>query len=498
MTDSIEVNTDKDLGLVVTPPQTAKYMVGRLAPFKDDERILDPCTGPGVFVNELIKIGVSERQIHAFDINAQHQENFSDLKISFEVKDYLLSINPFSRNQFDVIVGNPPYLNKGSNYIKKNRKSLKKIYGKINAHETYAMFIVNSIWRLKNGGRLGFITSDSFLTLKTHQRLRKFILNTCKIKEILLPPANLFDEQDVSTSPAILLLEKCAGKDHSEERLEHNMRIIPRLQSEEEYEDPPKILSITQKNYVTLPYNIFYFDIEEGVIEMFQSCPKLKTVLRGYIGMHTHNNRKYIAAIEGTELAEIFNKRNEKITKPAKKYKIISKEELKSEKWVPYLKRGGSEQYFRPIMEALNWEEESIPIYDIPKRAPFKKEGVVISGVSSRLAARYMPPDCYWDTNKAMGFIIQDKSLSIEYFLGLLNSSLYNYLMKGIINNTNSIQLSGLHALPFFNPSKEIQLQIEELVKHIIQNLKEDKNYDYVREQKELNKVIFNFHQQEF
>ena len=70
--------------------------------------------------------------------------------------------------------------------------------------------------------------------------------------------------------------------------------------------------------------------------------------------------------------------------------------------------------------------------------------------------------------------------------------------MKGIINNTNSIQLSGLHALPFFNPSKEIQLQIEELVKHIIQNLKEDKNYDYVREQKELNKVIFNFHQQEF
>jgi hypothetical protein len=214
--------------------------------------------------------------------------------------------------------------------------------------------------------------------------------------------------------------------------------------------------------------------------------------------MHTHNNRKYIAAIEGTELAEIFKKRNEKITKPAKKYKIISKEELKSEKWIPYLKRGGSEQYFRPIMEALNWEEESIPIYDIPKRAPFKKEGIVISGVSSRLAARYMPQDCYWDTNKAMGFIVKENSLSIEYFLGLLNSSLYNYLMNGIINNTNSIQLSGLHALPFLNPSKKIQLQIEELVKHIIQNLKEDKNYDYVREQKELNKMIFNFHQQEF
>ena len=100
------------------------------------------------------------------------------------------------------------------------------------------------------------------------------------------------------------------------------------------------------------------------------------------------------------------------------------------------MKRGGADQYYRPIIEALDWSEESKKVYDIPKNVPFEQEGIVISGVSSILAARYMPRGCYWDSNKAIGFIIKKKSVSIPYVLGLLNSSLYNYLAKGIINNT--------------------------------------------------------------
>ena len=108
-----------------------------------------------------------------------------------------MALYPNSYNEFDFIIGNPPYLNKASAYIRKNKQKLKQIYGKINAHETYAMFIANSIWRLKEGGKLGFITSDSFLTLSTHKRLRNFILNNCKINEILLAPPNLFFNQNV-------------------------------------------------------------------------------------------------------------------------------------------------------------------------------------------------------------------------------------------------------------------------------------------------------------
>jgi hypothetical protein len=218
----------------------------------------------------------------------------------------------------------------------------------------------------------------------------------------------------------------------------------------------------------------------------------------GYIGMHTHNNLKYIAAIEGTELGEIFKKRNKRRKDPKRTYKIISRDKLKSEQWKPYLKRGGNDQYYRPILEALVWDSDSIKEYDIPKKAPFEQEGIVISGVSSRLAARYMPPGCYWDSNKAMGFIIKNRKISIEFCLGVLNSSLYNYLAKGIINNTSSIQITGLRALPFLIPDKGTMERVESLVRRIINKKKEDLNYDYSREQKLIDEIVYEFYAGEF
>jgi len=488
----------KDYGVVLTPQKTAKYIISRLGEIKKDQKILDPCVGPGIFVKELLKVGVEKEQIFTYDINSEVKSELDILNVRFKSMDTLLSLYPDSYNQFDFIIGNPPYLNKASTYVRNNKEKLKKIYGKINSHETYAMFIVNSIWRLKNGGKLGFITSDSFLTLNTHTKLRKFILDNCKINEIMLAPKNLFDYQNVSTSPVILILTKYTGQEYSKERKNNIMRIVPRIESEGNYDNPKLIRQIEQRKYHLLPFKLFFTDVEKQIIDLFENSLKLEKFVKGFIGMHTHNNLKYIAAVESTPLAEIFIKRNKNIEDPDYKYKLISKEDLKSDKWKPYLKRGGAEQYYRPIMEALDWKEDSIPIYDIPNNVPFEQEGIVISGVSSRLAARYMPPGCYWDSNKAIGFKVIGKKISIEYALGLLNSSLYNYLAKGIINNTSSIQITGIHALPFLSPTDETKVKVEQLVKKIIKKKKGNLNIKYKNEQKAIDNLIFNLYAEEF
>ncbi|MFX0135673.1 MAG: N-6 DNA methylase [Candidatus Hodarchaeota archaeon] len=488
----------KELGSVLTPPKTANYIISRLGLIKPSQKILDPCVGPGVFIRALLKIGVNQNQIWAYEINPNYKTDIESLGIHFEVKDTLLTINTNSFNEFDFIIGNPPYLNKASSYVRKNKSRLKELYGDVNAHETYSMFIVNSIWRLKEGGTLGFITSDSFLTLSTHKKLRKFILENCLIEEILLPPKDLFSKQGVSTSPVIIILTKCTGKKNKAVRDIHQIRAIHRLENEEQYNKLKFVFNIMQKKYHSLPFNIFFIDLEPEIIDLFEKSPKLEDYLKGYIGMHTHDNRKYIAAVKGTSLANIFEKRNAKNLDPDKKYKIISKNGLKSENWKSYLKRGGADQYYRPIMEGLIWDENSIPFYDIPKNVPFEQEGIVISGISSRLAARYMPKGCYWDSNKAIGFILKDKAISIHYILGLLNSSLYNYLAKGIINNTNSIQITGIHSLPIIPPDKTTKEQVETLVDIIIRNKIKNLNYQFKSQQKEIDNLIFNFYSQKF
>jgi phospholipid N-methyltransferase len=490
--------TDKDLGSVLTPLNTAEYIVSRLGKIKKDKKILDPCAGPGVFIQVLLKLGVNKDQIYCYDINPKYKENFEKMGINFKILDTILMISPAEHDKFDYIVGNPPYLNKASAYIKKNKNLLKKLYGKINAHETYSMFIVNSIWRLKEGGKLGFITGDSFLSLSTHAKLRKFILDNCIINEILLAPKYLFSNQDVSINPVILILTKCSGQKDSEKRENNVIRLIPRVSLEEEYWNPSKVNYIEQKSYYLLPFNIFFTEIENGIIELFKSAPKLEKYLKGYIGMHTHDNLKFIAAIEDTELAHKFQNRISGMKNIEQVYKVIKRKELDSGSWKPYLKRGGNDQYYRPVIEALDWKEDSIKNYDIPKNVPFEEEGIVISGVSSRLAARYMPKDCYWDSNKAIGFITKDKTVSILYLLGLLNSSLYNYLAKGIINNTNSIQISGIHALPFILPDEETKNKVEILVNKIIEMKKQNLTCEFIEEQKQIDELIFRFYSNKF
>ncbi|MFW9881878.1 MAG: class I SAM-dependent DNA methyltransferase [Candidatus Thorarchaeota archaeon] len=488
----------KELGVVITPPLTVEYIISRLGEIREDQKILDPCVGPGIFVKKLIESGIKKGQIFTYDINASIKEEVDKLGVSFKAQDTLIALYPNSYNEFDFIIGNPPYLNKASAYVRKNKLKLRKIYGKINSHETYAMFIVNSIWRLKEGGKLGFITSDSFLTLSTHKNLRRFILNNCMINEILLAPKNLFSSQNVSTKPAIIILTKSSGQKNRKIREKNIMRIIPRIMSEEDYKTPRIVNNIKQKKYKSLPLNIFFINVENEIIELFENAPKLENYLTGYIGMHTHNNRKYIAAIEKTELAEIFKRRNKGISDVNRRYKIILKTDLDSTRWKPYLKRGGAEQYYRPIMEALDWDEESRKNYDIPVNVPFEQEGIIISGVSSRLAARYMPKGCYWDSNKAMGFIIKGKTYTIPYMLGLLNSSLYNYLAKGIINNTSSIQITGIQALPIISADIETKRLIEKLVNEIVSNKKHDSMSDYREYQKEIDDVIFNLYSNRF
>ncbi|MFX0044189.1 MAG: class I SAM-dependent DNA methyltransferase, partial [Candidatus Hodarchaeota archaeon] len=351
---------NKDLGTVITPPLTAKYIISRLGQINEDQKILDPCVGSGVFIEELLEVGVNKNQIFSYDINPSYKDDIEKLGVSFQTYDTLLSLYPDSYNEFDIIVGNPPYLNKASEYVRKNKLKLRKIYGKINAHETYSMFIVNSIWRLKIGGKLGFITSDSFLTLSTHRKLRKFILDNCIINELLLAPKYLFSNQKVSTKPVILILTKYPGIKFKKSRQENRMRIIPRLNNEQEYLKPKNVREIKQIKYNSLPFKIFFIDVEDQIIELFEKAPRLMNFAKGSIGMHTHDNRKYIAAIENTKLADIFRKRNKPIINQENKYNVISKEDIKSGNWKPYLKRGGSDQYFRPIMEALAWDDDSI------------------------------------------------------------------------------------------------------------------------------------------
>jgi methylase of polypeptide subunit release factors len=120
-------------------------------------------------------------------------------------------------DELDAVVGNPPYTRQEEldayveNYKEKLQKTLKEDWGeniKLNKRSgIYAYFFIHSLRFLKNGGRLGYITSNSWLDVDYGKDLQEFFLKHCKIVAIIETKERVFPDADINT--VITILEKC-------------------------------------------------------------------------------------------------------------------------------------------------------------------------------------------------------------------------------------------------------------------------------------------------
>ncbi len=122
-----------------------------------------------------------------------------------------------TQGRFDVIVGNPPYVSFGLRGAERAEahldQYLRERYPDSAEYKlsTYAIFINRAIQLLKEGGRFSFIVPDSFLLGRYFSKLRRYILDTCTIEEIILFAKDFWPSGTVGL-PVILLLQKASDK----------------------------------------------------------------------------------------------------------------------------------------------------------------------------------------------------------------------------------------------------------------------------------------------
>jgi len=171
-------------------------------------------------------------------------------------------IQPIDETEFDGIVGNPPYGARKPDY----KKSVyARLYGGRAADvkagsvatgdsDTYSMFFfASAIERLREGGRLCLITNDSFRTLTTHSALRRYILDRCKVVEILLTDTKHFEGVSFQfAGMAIATLQKCSDE---KTRKGNVMRLVDYVRDPADFPDPaPELVAeLRQEEYETLP-----------------------------------------------------------------------------------------------------------------------------------------------------------------------------------------------------------------------------------------------------
>jgi len=245
----------KVLGEFYTPKSIVRYILDAMG-YKDSnniqpKKLIDISCGSGSFIILAIRVLISscfksfnrhdfseilpeeaktivlriKENIYGIDVNPLacilcqiniHFELFKLMRIiKNKDKSYhlplfnIINSNSLAKNdteQYDYVVGNPPYL-----FIRDIPNDQKQIIEKGNfntnngQYDYYQIFIELGIRLLRSKGILGYIVPDSLLALSNRSILRKYIYNNTKIREIYnIGPQ--FEEPIVSN--IILVLEK--------------------------------------------------------------------------------------------------------------------------------------------------------------------------------------------------------------------------------------------------------------------------------------------------
>ncbi|MDR0763440.1 MAG: N-6 DNA methylase, partial [Bacteroidales bacterium] len=178
-------------GSYYTPQKIVRNMVSDIV-LKGSDKVLDPCCGSGVFLFNILNI--SPEQIYGVDIDPiaimlariNYFLKFPQTTITPKIyeADYLEHPNLLSvrsdnfrkhigENSFNYIITNPPW-------------------GGINIHkgEVFSCFLIKSYEHLSQNGQMRFLLPYSILNVKSHQDIRKYLLEKTDLRKIYLHPGS--------------------------------------------------------------------------------------------------------------------------------------------------------------------------------------------------------------------------------------------------------------------------------------------------------------------
>lgn len=175
------------------------------------------------------------------------RSDFREIKSNYSYSGYFLNANNEfevtkldSRKRkvklpnFDCCIGNPPYIrqeliqNKEDwNKIIKHEQGIKKLNQQ---SDFYVYYLMHTASFLKNGGRLGYVISSSWLDVNFGKDLQKFLLENFKIVAIIDNQVKRSFET-ASVNSVILILEKC------DDKIERNNNNVKFVRIYKDYED---------------------------------------------------------------------------------------------------------------------------------------------------------------------------------------------------------------------------------------------------------------------
>lgn len=374
-----------------------------------------------------------------------------------------LNLMKLLTSKYEVIVTNPPYLNKFDKTLKKYLNNHYHDYSK----DLFAVFVYHNQELLADSGYAGFMTPFVWMFIKTYEPLRRIIINHVKIDSLIQMEYSAYEEATVPIDSFVL-------KKTHEDTIGTYIRLsnfkggmdVQRDKVIKAIDNPNSdyLYHTDQDNFNKIPGSPIAYWTPIDVINGFDN-KKLKDVSNTRLGMATASNTKFVRYWFEVNFHSIM-------------FNASSREEAKNshKKWFPYDKGGSFRKWYGNNELIVDWYNDGYEIRNF-KNSNGKirshnynldfifKPGITWSALTSgNLSVRYTSIGHIFD-NAGSKLFAND----IYGILGLLCSKVGNIYVN-LLNPTMNIQPGTIGDLPY----KEADQSTKNLVKRSIQLAKQD------------------------
>lgn len=468
------------------------------------DSILEPCGGDGVFVDKILeKYPLST--ITIFELNPDavgllREKYKKEKNVRIKETDTLLDNEVIScGNHFDKIIGNPPY---GARNDERKKALLNRLYADLYTKESYTLFLYACTRCLNENGELSFIIPDTFLSLHRHIAIRKFLLTNTIIRELALFPSSFFP--GISFGYANLCIITLKKSSDLQKNLGNNIIIRTGFKSVGDLEDRCKGTTriVSQRAIYEGVGAAFMFNSTEQLTSLInnESTKRIGDIADCVTGFYSGDDKKYLhpldESIKNAKKYTCVNVKDIRFTTLTEEEKVLG---IKTHQCFVPIMKGGNVEYLKPSQWFMDWSIHALCEYRKSKKCRFQnstfyfKKGIGIPMIrSSKLTGALIDGRLF--DQSIVGVFPNDETWTY-YLLGFFNSTICSELINAINPSTNN-SANYIKKIPFIQPSNEIRVQVEEIVKTIVSELEQGES-NITISQKKLDEIFINLYMNE-
>lgn len=227
MNFKVNETAQKLRGGYYTPLDLAEFLAKWVLENKP-KRILEPSCGDGIFLEAIERVSHGVVQTVGFELDPQEASKSNErartlknVRAEIKCEDFLQWYvrNLTDKQQFDAVVGNPPFIR--YQYLPENAQRLAELIFKqhhlpFTKHtNAWVPFIIASLDLLRPGGRLAMVVPSEILHVLHAQSLRSYLGVQCK-KIMLFDPEELWFEGTLQGAVLILAEKKLRVSDRTD------------------------------------------------------------------------------------------------------------------------------------------------------------------------------------------------------------------------------------------------------------------------------------------